>query len=155
MNFLLRLRPWQLFLLVLIPSLFFFDTLFCRFVRSMGYGIYISWIYAIGIRMYKLMPNPKPNIIYFKICSVIVASSLVLTIVISPFMYDYEIPVIICLMICFIYMMAFSAKMLESMIEGEIVGFSDATKAFFCFWFFPFGLWYVQPAVQRVLDKYN
>ncbi|MGZ3814089.1 MAG: hypothetical protein ACXVB0_23960 [Mucilaginibacter sp.] len=48
-----------------------------------------------------------------------------------------------------------AARMLESMFEGELVNRSDALKAFFGLWFFPFGIWYIQPAVKRVLDKYD
>jgi len=55
----------------------------------------------------------------------------------------------------FICACGFAGKMLESVIEGEIVGNSDALKAIICFVIFPVGLWYIQPAIQRVLAKYD
>ncbi len=61
------------------------------------------------------------------------------------------LPVLLYLFFSFLYVFAFAARMLESMIEGEIVGISDSLKGLLCFWVFPFGVWQIQPAVQRVL----
>ena len=54
-----------------------------------------------------------------------------------------------------VYISMFAARMLESVIEGELVNKSDSLKGFFCFLFFPIGVWYIQPAVQRVLVTYK
>jgi len=56
---------------------------------------------------------------------------------------------------CYIYIAMFAARMLESVIEGKIVKRSDSLKGFVCLLFFPYGVWYIQPAVQRVLKKYE
>jgi hypothetical protein len=50
-----------------------------------------------------------------------------------------------------LYSFMFAARMLESAIEGKIVNRSDSLKTFFYIWFFPIGIWYIQPAVKRVL----
>ena len=54
-----------------------------------------------------------------------------------------------------LYISMFAARMLESVIEGELANKSDSLKGFFYFLFFPIGVWYIQSAVQRVLAKYK
>jgi hypothetical protein len=49
----------------------------------------------------------------------------------------------------------FASRMLESHFQKGIANRSDSLKAFLCFWFFPFGIWHIQAAVQRVLAKYE
>jgi len=66
-----------------------------------------------------------------------------------------SIAILIYMIWTWIYIIMFAARMLESAIEGQLVNRSDALKGCFCLLFFPIGVWYIQPAVQRVLNKYN
>jgi hypothetical protein len=164
-NFLIRLKPWQLFLLFIVPYFFSSVTYLSIVTMPIWISAYIGWIYSIGVTMHALIPNKnKPNVTYFKYCCALLACTLIAIMVFSGllgetnFMMKYPIDLFIIfpiyIFLCFSVWM-FAARMLESMIEGEMVNRSDALKAFFMFWMFPIGVWYIQPAVKRVLDKYN
>ncbi|MCO5945719.1 hypothetical protein [Mucilaginibacter flavidus] len=166
MDFLLRLKHWQLFLLMTVPS--YFTT----FLDSAGiwnfvfFVFYIGWIYTIGMKMNSFLPSDiRPGTKLFKVhCLLLVgitlfAYNLSAYSQFSPFDSIYNAVFFTCFLLILIYLQLsiwmFAARMLESMIEGEIVNRSDSLKAFFCLWMFPIGVWYIQPAVQRVLAKYE
>jgi hypothetical protein len=164
MRFLLNLKSWQLFLIFLLSSIFSMFPYIGWIVNLTFLLIYIGWVYSIGSAMHNVIPKHlRPNISYFNFCCLIlVFAVLLLSVYVDYIGQDYTDDQfwwieasIVCLMGIGFYIFSFAAKMLESAIEGRIVGFSDSIKAFFCFWFFPWGLWHIQPAVQRVLAKYE
>jgi|GEM_PF-1257019 len=173
MNFLLRLKSWQLFLLMILPSLlvqmdFLMNNLICLNLISIFPGaVFIGWIYSVGVSMHTLLPqNLKPSIIYFRISFLVILLEIIFagfygTLTINQNIYErfisnlwILIPIMLYLFWSFLYVFMFSARMLESAIEGELVNRSDSLKVFFGFWFYPIGIWYIQPAVQRVLNKH-
>ncbi len=165
MEFLLRLKSWQLFVLVFIPAMIPGDTLWGS-ISAFWVVVYIGWIYAIGSSMNKLIPEKvRPQASYFKFSCLFILIAVFGILLTGGYKinqdniqdYGYKawilIPLSFYMMWSMLYVFAFAAKMLESVIEGQAVGLSDALKAFFGFWFFPIGLWYIQPAVQRVLQS--
>ena len=158
MEFLLRLKSWQLFAIIILPlmvSSFWLDQL----LYGIGYVVYIGWMYSIGIKMHSLFSfQSKPKVIYFKISCLSALLIVIITTFFDPlqngpsFAFWIESVVIVCSMF---YILNFAARMLESVIQGKIIGFSDSLKAFFGFWFFPFGIWYIQPVVKIVLEKHE
>jgi phosphotransferase system glucose/maltose/N-acetylglucosamine-specific IIC component len=124
----------------------------------------MSWIYAIGVKMNALMPvKIRPGVMSFRI-------HCILLVIVAVFMYNdlhylvsltgghrYELVVIIAFTLIYFYLLfsvwMFASRMLESMVKGYFVNRSDALKSFFYFWIFFYGVWYIQPAVQRVLAK--
>ncbi|MDP9080896.1 MAG: hypothetical protein M3O71_26045 [Bacteroidota bacterium] len=163
MDLLLRFKPWQLFVILLIPWVLSWFSSFTGIWDSLFLLIYVGWAYAIGIKMNALIPeNKRPGVKLFKInfwllvvFTVLVVNILVYTraIMDNNTIFSIVFAAVFIYLILSIWM--FAARMLESMIEGYVVNRSDALKGFFCFWFFPFGIWYIQPAVQRVLAKYE
>jgi len=109
-------------------------------------------------------PNVRPNLFYFKLSCLFIFAAYVAMFFIGGFtidagnVHDYGywiwllIPLTFYMLWSMLYIFAFAARMLESVIQGNAVGVSGSLKAFFCFWFFPIGLWYIQPAVQRIID---
>jgi hypothetical protein len=164
MNFLLKLKTWMLFMLTFVlPVLFSFIPVFGNSINTAWLSIYIGWIFSIGTSMHALIPDKnKPSVNYFKLNFFLVVLAYILITITGWYKVSLGesfqwvfIPIMIYLAWGLLYASAFAARMLESMIEGKIVSFSDSVKGLFCFWFFPFGLWYIQPAVQRVLNKYK
>ncbi len=156
MKFLLRFRPWQLFLLflgaVIIPPL----SVSYILIEITFSVIYFGWIYSIGTYMHKLIPDKrKPKINYFTFNSLFMIIAIALSALILQMPGWLQIPLSLYVFWCWFYTAMFAARMLESMIEGELVGNSDSIKGFVCILFFPFGVWQIQPAVHRVLNKYG
>lgn len=164
MNFLLRLKSWQLFLLFIVPYNFLSFSVLGIGLFLLWISVYVGWIYSIGVAMHALIPSKnKPRIIFFKCYSLLATTLLLATFVsghlgISNFIITYPFDLFVLFPIGLFVnfsMWMFAARMLESVIQGENVNRSDALKTFFMFWFFPIGVWYIQPAVKRVLEKYN
>jgi hypothetical protein len=163
MDFLLKLSSWKLFLLLVLPCFFTFIPLLGMLLTALWIVIYMGWIYSIGVSMHNLIPKRiKPEIGYFKfncIFNIVVFIAILITGGYnSETAGDFNlvfIPITFYAIWSLIYVFSFAARMLESVIEGEIVGISDSIKGLFCFWFFPFGVWHIQPAVERVLEKYK
>lgn len=163
MRFLLLLKPWQLLLILIFLMLLPLGGYIGIITHFAGSFLYLSWVYSIGKTMHSLLSKQmRVNASYFKACYIIGIISLLLFTVLFSFnklnfdnMGDSLFIVIIPLILIQLYMFSFSARMLESMIQGELVGLSDSLKAFFSIWFFPLGLWEIQASVQRVLCQHD
>jgi hypothetical protein len=51
------------------------------------------------------------------------------------------------------YAMAFTARRLVTLERQQRVTFFDYSRMFFLFWFFPIGLWIIQPRVNKILGN--
>lgn len=164
MKRLLYLKSWQLYLLIFIPI--GIGDIFFSFLGLVGWIIYLFWVYAIGTIMHSLIQkNSKPKIIYFKISCLIVFlivlifyESYFLKIVDDDFFLNYfslGFAFVSVIMVIQIYTFLFAASMLESSIQGKIVNRSDSLKVAFFIWFFPIGIWYIQPLIKKVLAEHE
>jgi hypothetical protein len=63
---------------------------------------------------------------------------------------QFIIPLHIVCMICIFYLLYFTAKSLVLMEKGEEATFYDSAGPFFLIWFFPIGIWVIQPRVNRL-----
>ena len=167
MKFLLYLKPWVLFLIFIASILLASDSSYGLFIGFACWIIYAGWIYQIGVTMhnYTSLQN-KPSIRYFQfsccLMPFMIMSTQIFYLYLEAFITVNEtlstiISIAISCYMCWtwLYICMFAARMLESVIEGELVNKSDSLKGFVCLLFFPFGVWYIQPAVQRVLIKYK
>ena len=164
MNFLLRLKSWQLLILIFLPSVIPPLNFSCRIVNVSGFLIYISWIYTIGTVLHSMLPiHLKPKVIFFKISCVIcllfvIIGSFSNLLDFNPFegnnIYIFCILFAIVMIVMF-YTFSFAARMLESKIKGKIVNRSDSLRTFVYIWFFPIGIWYIQPMIKQALNDDN
>ena len=163
MNFLLRLKSWQMFLLLVLPLYLSGIPYLGIILMILTVGIYIAWVYYITAAMHAVMPdNLKPPIIYFKYTCISLLVIMICIFGLNDLVADFlknDLFVFLMLFVVCIFlnfaMCRFAGKILECAIEGEILYASDSAKAIFCFWFYPLRVWYIQPAVRSVLDKYN
>lgn len=162
MKFLLNLKPWQLFSLILVPNLIPAFSFWIELLDVIALFVYIGWIYSIGVTMHSLVSDVnKPNLLYFKICCIFISVTYVIELFVSysfnefiGYSFNKWMILLVIFVICIMfYVFMFAAQMLESVINGYLVYGSDSLKAFFGFWFFPIGIWYIQPVVQRVLKQ--
>jgi hypothetical protein len=68
----------------------------------------------------------------------------------------FVFPLHLLAMFCLVYSFYFVSKSLVSAERGEPVSFSNYAGELFLIWFFPIGIWIVQPRVNRLYaDKKN
>jgi len=73
-----------------------------------------------------------------------------------PLLIAFVLPLHLLAMFCMVYSLYFVSKSLVSAERGEPVSFSSYAGALFLIWFFPIGVWIVQPRVNRLYaDKKN
>ena len=166
MDLLLRFKPWHLFFLLLIPTVFSWFSTFAGIWDSVFFVLYIGWAYAIGLKMNALLPGGiRPATTSFKIHFWLLVGLTLFALNILRYIplpvhnEDYNLLFQLIVILIYFYLLCnvwmFAARMLESHFQKGVANRSDSLKAFFCFWFFPFGIWHIQPAVQRALAKYE
>ncbi len=171
MKFLLYLKPWKLFFIFFICMILSCSPSFGTAAELVFWVMYTGWVYHIGVTMHGLIPpSVRPKISYFKfnclfiqfIALLFVFVTLIATVfnISIPNLSDNIRSITLGIYLgysiwCWIYISMFAARMLESVIEGKLVNKSDSLKGFVCLLFFPYGVWYIQPAVQQVLRKYE
>lgn len=68
------------------------------------------------------------------------------------------VPLILFVFVCICYVNYFISKSIALIMEHKRSGairvmFSDYIGNFLCFWFYPFGVWIVQPRIKRILTE--
>ncbi|MDB5122146.1 MAG: hypothetical protein JWP94_275 [Mucilaginibacter sp.] len=167
MNVFLHLKAFQLFLIFIVSALFTSSSILGRTIECLFVCIYIGWIYSIGTSMNELIPtNVRPRAAYFKASCLLVSLWIIVIIMIfggysidqnNYRSYGYWLwvllPLHLYLTFSLIYIIYFAAKMLTSVIDGEIADFSTSYKLFFAIWIYPIGLWFIQPVIQKILSR--
>lgn len=166
MKILLKLKHWQMFTLLFIPMLFPAYTTIGQIVNLLWFSLFLTWIYTIAKTAYKqLKADHIIKINYFNFSVIFIITWLIAMALI--FVGGYNInqefenliwiifPLHLFAMWSIFYVFYFAAKMLISAIEGKIVGFDKSLGYFFGFWFFPIGVWFIQPKAQQLIDKDN
>ena len=158
MKFLLKLKAWQLFLLIVVPIAIKSSIFFYEVFALLGGLLYLTWVYEIGIAMHSFISEQpkKPRNIYFKISFTFMVLSLIIHYILSyvhPVDFYFSFTLAIILVICMLYFVGFSGRMLESKITGRIENRSDSLKAMLFIYFFPIGIWYLQPIINQIVAK--
>ena len=181
MNFFLRLRHWQLFLLMIaVPFLFqiiFMGAMISAHNTSLMLvlfpiimicfmGTYFGWLYTVGKAMHEKLPYElRGRLRRFQLTLLIPAIyMLCLSLFIGVIGQSGHVPgnnsagafvaIVIPLhlfsMVCIFYSLYFCAKALKAAEWQGPVTFSDFAGEFFLLWFFPIGVWIIQPRVNRL-----
>lgn len=143
--------------------IYFFPILMILFT-----GVFFGWFYALGTNLHKKLPNTAPmNLKKFKIFLFIPAVYILLICVFmtttfsgisqpasfNPAIFGAIIvPVHLFSMFCIFYCMYFNAKALKTVELQRPLTFSDYAGEFFLIWFFPIGVWIIQPRINRLFD---
>jgi len=166
---LLQLKHWQLFGLVIGVMIIssFFDLVTNQIAWAISMlllvGIFFGWFWTLAVNLYPKLPtDSKLNLNRFKLFMLI------------PFVYIVAIsflfggisigtegdstggyaaiifPIHIFSMFCIFWCLAFVAKSLKSVELQRTVTFSDYAGEFFLIWFFPIGVWFIQPRINKM-----
>ena len=56
-------------------------------------------------------------------------------------------------MICIFYCFYFAAKIIKTVELQKEVGFKDFVGEFFLTWYFPIGVWFLQPKINKMIEE--
>lgn len=184
MTRLLHLKHWQLFLLLFgIPFLFEIiaatSVIFNPGLRAIPVvfpvlgvlfaGVYFVWLYTLGVQLHKKLPDSMPmNLARFKTFFFIpVVYLFAFMVFISISMSDPEnikepstalvgliIPLHLFAVFCIFYCLYFIAKEMKAAEWQRPVTFNDFAGEFFLIWFYPIGVWFLQPRINRLFDEH-
>ena len=134
--------------------------------------IFFGWFWSIGTVLNNKLPdNVRINITLFKI---FVLVPVVYLLGISLYMLtlatglteggrptefividiiDKVLPIHFLSMVCIFYIMWICAKTINSIENQRPVKFSDFAGDFFLIWFFPIGIWIIQPRLNKLVEN--
>ncbi|MBS1779969.1 MAG: hypothetical protein JST70_11630 [Bacteroidetes bacterium] len=182
MNTFLRLKHWQLFLLgFILPVIcqpFALAALTKFHNAALGMGLFLlmmllcliplfSWFYALGTNLYPKLPemaNMKLKkfkifwlipVLYIGTIMIFIGTKFVLGI--EALNIPGAVVLIVVLlhlfsMFCIFYCLYFVAKSLKAVELERPVSFSDYAGEFFLIWFFPIGVWFIQPRINSIFS---
>ena len=116
---------------------------------------YAVWFWSMGSFLYSLVsPMLRPNLRVFRVA---LAYPIVYAVLFSVF-FDRLTPILILAIFpfhllalyCLFYDLNFVTKNLALAETGRVVSFYDYAGTFFLFGFFPLGIWFVQPRINRL-----
>jgi glucan phosphoethanolaminetransferase (alkaline phosphatase superfamily) len=127
-------------------------------------GLFFAWLYTIGTNLHPMLPETvKLNLKRFKIFIIIPTLYILIFVLVfivsmsgngSVFgIFPLIIPVHIFSMFCIFYSLYFNAKILKSVEWQRPVTFNDYAGEFFLIWFFPIGIWFIQPRINKLFDS--
>jgi heme/copper-type cytochrome/quinol oxidase subunit 2 len=134
-------------------------------------AVFFGWFYALGTNLQKRLPGSvKMNLTKFKI---FLAVPIIYIAFICVFMYSmfYHfsatnkpteigllaliIPAHLFSMFCIFYCLYFNAKAFKAVELQRPVSFGDFAGEFFLLWFYPVGVWIIQPRLNKLFEKNN
>jgi len=131
--------------------------------------IYFGWFYALGTNLYQRLPaSERMSVTIFKIFLFIPALYIIILSIFisnvmfnvlssntppSPFLLLLILPMHLFAMFCIFYCLYFIAKALKAVELQRPVTFSDFAGEFMLLWFFPIGVWIIQPRVNKLFEE--
>lgn len=163
MNFILRLKHWQAFIIV-IMGLFISnftvvgDPVLTITLRVIGTVIFFAWGLFAGHGLYQLLPG-KIDLNYnlFLINSFIWLASYIVVIVISDGagMTFNGVAALPGFYVCyaFLHFLIFPVRTLRSIEKNRKARISECMGDFCMVVFLPIGIWFLQPRINKVSQK--
>lgn len=168
MRFFLKMKHWQLFLLfIILPGLgeYLLEQVLplaawvAPALNAVVALLAVSYLWTLGLHLYAKAPRPlsslspawfRAGLLYAFIDLVLLglfADQLIPEHPKSPY---YIVPLHAVAMAGIFYAFYFVAKSLSSIEKGSEADLNDFAGPFFMLWFFPLGVWFFQPKVNRV-----
>ena len=151
--------PWNGFI-ILFPIVMLLYT-----------GLFFIWFYSLGTNLFKRLPvlpvTEKMSLTKFKTFLFIPAAYIIIFCVFifgmlanlsagrspNPLIFAFIVPLHLFCMFCIFYCLYFNAKALKTVELQKPVTFSDFAGEFFLLWFFPIGIWIVQPRINAIFQN--
>ena len=172
-RFFLRAKHWQIFLLIFglycagqilaMKSIVAarpsgrvggFGILFWILMTLFGF-CFLTWFWAMGSFLGSIVrPELKLKLGFFRFALIYSVSyaffffKFVLST--QPVQLFLIVPLHLLAMFCLFYMLYFDSKSLALVEKEKPVSFYDYAGPFFLLWFFPIGVWIIQPKINRL-----
>ena len=135
------------------------------------FGLFFGWLWSIVVGLHKQIPKElKLEISKFKLSIIIPISYIffllfflgynmsgIIKIGNESFPKIIVIGIILSLhlvaMICIFYCFYFAAKIIKTVELQKEVGFKDFVGEFFLTWYFPIGVWFLQPKINKMIEE--
>ncbi len=170
MKLFLIAKSWQVFLLLLggmFGSSFLMSTFPDPFVGILigtliFLGVWMAWLWTIAKASNEELVPPLRKSTKMMVVGIAYAA---FYLVVSPFVWpDLEgragipglmVPMHLLAMIAIFYALVFTANRLVTLERKQKVSFFDYSGPFFLLWFFPLGVWFIQPRVNKLLGSHH
>lgn len=158
MNYLLKIKHWQLLAIMLLPTMFLDsfaseDMSIWSLIGSIWLLIvYLLWLYSVGNVEYE----GKRNVTIFQACflySIIYCVFILYAYNIDKTDFPYwHIPIHLLALIASFYILYFATNTFVSFrkLRGEKE--MDFFSTFIAFWFFPIGVFFIQPKLNDAIN---
>jgi hypothetical protein len=164
MNFFLTIKHWQLFVLMffvpnIIMSIADPSLLIVRIIcGAVAIGFYFGWLYSLGTSLHKKLPERvEVSQLYFKISFLILSflfsSSVIWELLAGSLRHDHMSILLLFLIFGYIwafYIFYFIARSLKTVELQRPVTYYQYIDIFFLLWFYPIGVWFIQPKVNAI-----
>lgn len=170
MKRLLALDSWVYFILYILIT---YVLLKSSVIEYIGIVLSILYPYLLGKSLYELLPE-NHNLKYKRFLGALIFITIYSFTIYTHIDEGYStaneaarsygwknliiVPLTIFLFVCIFYINYFISKSIALIMEHKQSGatrvmFSDYIGNFLCFWFYPFGVWIVQPRIKRILTE--
>jgi hypothetical protein len=136
-------------------------------------GVLLGWQWSVAVGMQKMVPvTIKMKVTKFKVfffIPVVYITLIMITVFFAlssnfPDLVDYGfrifipflviVPLHLFSMFCLFYCLYFVAKTLKTVELQREVSFNDFVGEFFLSWFFPIGVWILQPRINKMIQQH-
>lgn len=173
MSIYLKAKHWQLFI-VLVGSMFLAQALMASSIINGGRPsvisfvvpmallsiVYFGWFWAISSACHKALPKELASSpimmqigLIYAIAYIFFSGIFVFGQGVKP--PGYVIVMHLLAMTAIFYALGFTAKQLTKLEQNKNVTFFTYSGPFFLLWFFPIGVWFIQPKVNQLLGQHN
>lgn len=146
------------------PSFMFNYMAFFPILMILFMGVLFGWFWSIAIGLQSKVPEGvKMKVNKFKIFFFTPFVYLLFIIVLfttsmngilpNPAIFLIIVPLHLFSMFCMFYNLYFVAKTFKTVELQRETSFSDFAGEFFLIWFYPIGIWIVQPKINKMIEE--
>ena len=128
-------------------------------------AIFMTWFWSLGTGLNNIVkPEIRPSSRLFRFGILYSASYMILFMFFMARFVEQEkmgstmgiiFPLHLFAMFCTFYGLHFIAKNLVMAEKNEMVKFDDFSGPFFLIWFFPIGIWFIQPRINKLILNHD
>ena len=154
------------------PVIMFNYFRFFPLIMVIFMGTLLGWQWSVAIGLQKYLPQGiQMKVTKFKTFFIIPVIYILLILIGITFVFSTHffgntsfdtnaaaaflliIPIHLFSMFCLIYCLYFVAKTIKTVELQRPVSFSDFVGEFFLVWFFPIGVWILQPRINKIIEN--
>lgn len=127
-------------------------------------GVFFGWFWSVAVGLQRVIPDEiKLKVSRFKIFLLIPVVYIIFFLGLfmtsftssgpNPGIFAIIVPLHLFSMFCIFYSLYFVAKTFKTAELQQKVTFSDFAGEFFMIWFYPIGIWIIQPKINKMIKE--